>query len=565
MRNGFLFVIAVVGVLLGGLLFGCRKESPPTFSRNLPPETFFTDAPWDTVNGSFYLVKLRWNGMDPDGEVEGFEFAVTDSIAFPRFEDWHWTTRRDTTVRVSASKGLGLVARHAFYVRAYDNEGERDPTPAKTYMDAIDPRYPWVRLTKVEFYQGGKAYLLAKDSTRASGRHFLAVLRDTVPVGSRVRFEWVGGDDDPGGYVTGYRYGLAGGVVTEVDSSVHFAELPREGENDLASRSYTFQVYAIDDAGAASDKPAEFIFLNNFDPDTYFADSESSSGDSVIVWEYFGTDSIRHNWTDSAVALTDTIHLRAKLKFAARGIDAHVLDGDTVEAGPIQGFAHRVNFVFPNGGKTRYAYSCFACGYFDNPSGDETNGCGVETDCSGLVFISEDPVWIGDPERSGMRNGMATVDVISKDSYGRTDKDTPASLTFPVNFRPYFVDTDLMPGRNDTLYVLVDSAGAVVDDTMRCPARDIDGLTGRALKYEYTIYDGSGHFDASHVLVSGNLQTGEAFGGWADAIPDSLLPGLFYLKVLAIDDGEHQVLNDQDPNFRGTETVPPYPFYIVKQ
>lgn len=67
------------------------------------------------------LVRLQWFGFDRDGFVTGFEYS-TDLIA------WQFTTVQDTTFRFRTVGGD--TSDITFYIRAVDNDGNKDPSPA---------------------------------------------------------------------------------------------------------------------------------------------------------------------------------------------------------------------------------------------------------------------------------------------------------------------------------------------------------------------------------------------------------------------------------------------------
>lgn len=154
-------------------LAGCSKEmAPKERAANRPPETSLTSGPPDSTTATNYRVHLSWSGADPDGSVDHYDFilldhpAIDDSIspadpndpnrvvvAVPEANDPRWasTTVNDTTI-VSRADTLrvdpapppgGDVSEHdqfvrmqsherwhTFFLRAVDNRGLADPTPA---------------------------------------------------------------------------------------------------------------------------------------------------------------------------------------------------------------------------------------------------------------------------------------------------------------------------------------------------------------------------------------------------------------------------------------------------
>jgi len=111
------------GLLLAGLVLGCSPRR--MLVAQLPPETIvFIQGPVDTVS---YKVHLYWFGTDPDGTVVGFELRFLNPEA-PSDTQWVRSTRSDSLFRVFTPNG---ISRPVFQVRAIDNDGLKDPSPAQ--------------------------------------------------------------------------------------------------------------------------------------------------------------------------------------------------------------------------------------------------------------------------------------------------------------------------------------------------------------------------------------------------------------------------------------------------
>src|SRR5262245_24369975 len=96
MRFPALFRLFFFAVLLA---IGCRKPLTPVIDRNLPPETWITAAPQDTITirdpqgggaplpGDIRSISFRfhlyWAGADQDGQVAGFYYAVVETLPIP--------------------------------------------------------------------------------------------------------------------------------------------------------------------------------------------------------------------------------------------------------------------------------------------------------------------------------------------------------------------------------------------------------------------------------------------------------------------------------------------------
>lgn len=115
--------LALPLVALAGLAYGCGVKG--TLRPDLAPETtLFVNGAVDTVN---HVVKLYWFGTDADGTVSGYEIRFKNPVA-PAETAWVSTTRTDSVFTVPAPSGFVAPV---FEVRAVDNSGQKDPTPAR--------------------------------------------------------------------------------------------------------------------------------------------------------------------------------------------------------------------------------------------------------------------------------------------------------------------------------------------------------------------------------------------------------------------------------------------------
>jgi len=146
---------------------GCKKTviTGPVHD-NLPPEThtvvdtIIRVGP-DRLNSE---VHIRWWGDDPDGFVTGYEFTFDD----PASASWTFTTANDSVFLLAPPPGQDTMD-FTFTVRAVDNLGLRDPSPASlTYPVKNSPPV-------VQFIQG------ANEPVKS------------FPV---LRYLWVGSDPD---------------------------------------------------------------------------------------------------------------------------------------------------------------------------------------------------------------------------------------------------------------------------------------------------------------------------------------------------------------------------------
>lgn len=112
-------------------------------AENQPPKTFFTvdsiNVPDDVRFAS--RVALSWWGVDPDGYVVGYEWAISE----PGEEQWKYTERSDSTFLLPIQEGE-KEADVRFTVRAIDNHSAHDPDPPSLRFP-IENSAPTIRWT----------------------------------------------------------------------------------------------------------------------------------------------------------------------------------------------------------------------------------------------------------------------------------------------------------------------------------------------------------------------------------------------------------------------------------
>lgn len=121
-------LLAVLGVLAG-----C-SPAKKVLVGNLAPETVITVnsvAP-DTLRGVDHLIRLSWFGSDPDGDVVAYELRMFNDV-LPADTAWvrlncASTSCNDSLFTIAAPNGF---TRARLQVRAVDNQGSVDPSPAE--------------------------------------------------------------------------------------------------------------------------------------------------------------------------------------------------------------------------------------------------------------------------------------------------------------------------------------------------------------------------------------------------------------------------------------------------
>jgi hypothetical protein len=223
-------VLAVFAVVAALVLGGCERMDPGLVAQALPPETTLIVA--EAHRGlSDHSIHFVWSGEDPDGAVVGF---LVDRDA----EGWVRVATTDSVVVVPCAELEGTSGgpvKHTFSVRAVDEDGLEDPTPA---------------------------------SLSFTGRNILPETEITAGpsgiTGPMVNFEWHGWDAD--GYIAGYEYELylwesyqwflvfESGPLGPEETSVIFGP--------IAGR-HRFDVWSIDNEGGIDPTPASREFISN--------------------------------------------------------------------------------------------------------------------------------------------------------------------------------------------------------------------------------------------------------------------------------------------------------------
>ncbi|MBU2633928.1 MAG: DNRLRE domain-containing protein [Nanoarchaeota archaeon] len=113
LKYGKRFVVS--SLVLGALAIGCSKEESPLVpNENQAPETTIISGPFGEINENF--ATFLWSGDD----AEYFEYRLSPIIDI--YEETYETGKTFTDLDNDA---------YTLYVRAVDNEGLKDPTPAE--------------------------------------------------------------------------------------------------------------------------------------------------------------------------------------------------------------------------------------------------------------------------------------------------------------------------------------------------------------------------------------------------------------------------------------------------
>jgi hypothetical protein len=107
----------------------CKKNLQGTENQNLAPNTHTII---DTIIRSGSLrypsqVAISWWADDPDGFIAGYEYAFGKTL--PAASKWKFISKKDSVFALTTPAGSD-TADFVFWVRAIDNLGSKDPSPA---------------------------------------------------------------------------------------------------------------------------------------------------------------------------------------------------------------------------------------------------------------------------------------------------------------------------------------------------------------------------------------------------------------------------------------------------
>lgn len=167
-----------LAVLLLLLLWGCDEKITGEFNPNLPPETEIFLSSEDTLNYTQSVQTIYWDGSDPDGFVTGFYYTFTEN---PAAADWTWTSERFGVFPLALS---GTDTIYRFQVKAVDNHGAEDPSPARQLFPIINspPTLRWATgssLPDTTFTVANFSWVAADPDGDATIDHFEYSLDDT--------------------------------------------------------------------------------------------------------------------------------------------------------------------------------------------------------------------------------------------------------------------------------------------------------------------------------------------------------------------------------------------------
>ena len=230
----------VVGASLIGCLSGCGGDSSPTDpgnnNNNNPPQTYITGVYIDGSN-----VIITGDATDPDGDrISGYKFDLGDGISYVGYQFHPFQIEYNN-----------MSGTNTFYLKAYDEHGKVDPTPA-------------IRTFNMD--NGGSSDNIPPQTYIGYGPSGVIENQD-------FSFAWEGSDNETSIDDLVFSYYLQGH-----DSNYgNWTESTYKLYSDVSEGNYTFYVKAKDLAGNVDPSPA----TRNFSIDT----NQSTISDK-IVFEY---------------------------------------------------------------------------------------------------------------------------------------------------------------------------------------------------------------------------------------------------------------------------------------
>lgn len=206
-----------------------EPENPGSQYPNSLPETTMANVPLDNdaENPYLYKIKLYWDGGDEDGYIVGFKYRIDA-------EEWIFSEETFVTIDFSSPDSINI---HKFEVKAIDNDGGEDPTPASKVLFTKQTDLP-----ETEILSGPPSH------------QSVFILKDTTEIWKGVEFLLGGKDAD--GEVVAYEYAIDDSTKwTRVEEST----IRIYGE--LSDGEHMFFARALDNAMGVDPKPIRQKFI----------------------------------------------------------------------------------------------------------------------------------------------------------------------------------------------------------------------------------------------------------------------------------------------------------------
>lgn len=333
-----------VALLVLGLAGGCSTDTEMSGVRvpNASPDTRVTGQPPTLLEAS-YAVEFRWTGSDPDGRIKGFQWKLSDNgtdgispqdtltvdpLTGAEIHPWNFTAATDSTFLVLADQadfpGDSVAPRsfrsHSLFIRAIDEEGAVDPTPAYISFTATTI----VPTCRVDFPNLVGTSASAVPPTMNIGWEGQDSDYD-LRTPTKVRYLWIPAVDDAGAFVTSrYQYEQTYHQMLSYDDPRWSPWLRYEADekdrrvtikDQVVNSYYLFATQVQDTAGAVSvgfgyqREVAHLVARTGiYRPDiTVFETYLPASSQSAVSQTIAGGQPLNFSWTANADAYNGSI------------------------------------------------------------------------------------------------------------------------------------------------------------------------------------------------------------------------------------------------------------------
>lgn len=293
-RNRYAIAVPLVVLLsVMVMMFGCSPSDQLGGAElnNALPDTRITGTP-PVLRETDFIVSFSWTGLDPDGEIVGYHWKIAnngidglgvldtltlDPATGDTLNPWFYTEATDTTFIVPASE-LGFEGdswlpeneqrfyeHHSLFIRAEDNDGGLDPTPAHITFTATTLA-PSITLTSPDTWNGQDYAVFSPPTVSLQWAGVDPDFELGVPI--KVRYLNKRAIDSSGNYITGsYNFYEHVDFLVDFNDSlwsdwVRYGDDPEDRvytisdiqmtDDDEERIYYLFALQAQDTAGAVS-------------------------------------------------------------------------------------------------------------------------------------------------------------------------------------------------------------------------------------------------------------------------------------------------------------------------
>lgn len=183
--NGLLkiFFLLLIPVILFNF---CERPTEPP-NPNEPPNTTIANIPRDN-DTLFALQTFHWDGEDNDGYVAAYQYryvtyrlTMNDSVV----QEWKDTKETSLTIAFFSDDELN---RQVFQVRAVDNNGALDPSPAEKVIYTNKTIFPTTEIITPE--PNSEYFAIAQVTDWWEGIELIYTARDQDEGGGIVQYAW---------------------------------------------------------------------------------------------------------------------------------------------------------------------------------------------------------------------------------------------------------------------------------------------------------------------------------------------------------------------------------------